>query len=428
MAITDAQIELLKKICPGLREIDAGALIRAAESGGVSEGAGIDITAGVISADVDDTTVSVGGSGIQVKAKGVDTAQLADDAVETGQVADLAITLGKLAAAVQSAIVSNAVAALAAAQKIIRGQITLAGANPTTVQIASSPNNATLLGTTGPSYLLTVNNTFIVNPNAVGNQTWTVAGTAGTSTGTTGCSEDMSAAADNKLKVAVDGGAAQVATFDWTAGGGCNTGAKIAAQMQTVIRALGGDYAAVTVAFSTDHYVVTSGNKGTASVVVITAAADHNCTEELKLGVADGGSEAAGTGDVPILARATAAQCAAKIAALHASLANTAAEGNHIRLNATGSGGSSSLVVGNGTENTVLGFTNTQADYGDVGLAAGHAMADANYTVVVTPLTNDPAAVDVISVYNKAAGSFDIYAETAVAIPVEIIVIGAIAS
>ncbi|MBN1319966.1 MAG: hypothetical protein JXA87_03905, partial [Thermoleophilia bacterium] len=118
----------------------------------------------------------------------------------------------------------------------------------------------------------------------------------------------------------------------------------------------------------------------------------------------------------------------AKIAALHADLANTTAEGGKIRLNATGSGGSSSLVVGNGTENATLGFTNTQADYGDVGMGAGHDMANATYTVLVTPVTNDPASVDVLSVHNKATTGFDIYAETANAIPVEVLVVGQLAS
>jgi len=303
---------------------------------------------------------------------------------------------------------------LAAGLTLIGKQITLAGANPTNVSIAGADDAATLLGTTHPAtFVLTNGNTFIINPNGVGAQTWTVTGTQGTSTGGTGCSEDMSAAVDTKLKIAVDGGAAQTVTFDWTAGGGCNTGAKIAAEMQTKIRALGGDFATVTVAFSTDHYVITSMNRGTASAVVVTPAADHNCTEELKLGTADGGTEAVGTGDAAILARATAAECAAKIDALHAQI-TAAAEGGYIRINATGTGGSSSLVVGNGTENTVLGFTNLQADYGNVGLGAGHNMANAIYTVVVTPLTNDPAAVDVVSVYNKATSGFDLYAETAV--------------
>jgi len=55
-------------------------------------------------------------------------------------------------------------------------------------------------------------------------------------------------------------------------------------------------------------------------------------------------------------------------------------------------------------------------------------MANATYTVVLTPVTNDPGSVVVISVHNKATTGFDIYAETANAIPVEVLVVGALAS
>ena len=366
----------------------------------------------MVSVPVDDTTIEVGESGLNIKADGVDTDQLADGAV-TADKLDAGIAL------VEAPLSGNAVG-----EKMIRGQVTISGGNPTTVQIAGASDQATLLGSTTFPQALTPGNTFIVNPNAVGAQTWTVAGAAGTSTGVAGASTDLSASPLNKLKVAVDGGVATEFTFDWTAGGGCNTGAKIATEMQTKIRLAGGDFAAVVVAYSTDHYVITSGNKGTASKPVVTAGATLDCSGLLMLGVANGGTEAAGTGDVPILARATAAQVAAVIAALHASLAQTVAETNKIRLKAIGTAGSSSLVVGNGTENTALGFTNTQADYGDVGLGAAHAMADATYTVMLTLVSNNPGASDLVSVYNKAAGSFDIYAETVGAIPVDVLVIG----
>jgi len=440
MAISDAQKAAVTGMCPGAKRVDLEQLIQDAEAGGLTPGTGIDIANGVISiADggVDtDQLADDAVTGDQLADDAVDTAHLADNAVETAAIADGAVDTDQLADGAVTAdkldsgiaLITNPLAGPAAGETLLRKQITLAAANPTSVAIAGADDAATLLGSEDGPFNLTVGNTFIINPNAVGNQTWTVVGTAGTSTGTTGCDEDMSAEPENKLKVAVDGGAATQFTFDWTAGGGCNTGAKVAAQMQTVIQAGGGDYAAVTVAFSTDHYVITSGNKGTASAVIVTPAADHDCSARLKLGTVNGGTEAAGTGDAPILARAAASVVAAKIAALHASLAATAAEGLKVRLNATGTGGASSLVVGNGTENTELGFTNTQADYGNVGMGAGHAMANATYTVVLTPVTNTPANVDVISIYNKATTGFDVYAETPVAIPVEVLVIGVLAT
>jgi len=440
MAISDADKAKLREMCPAASEVDLGQLIQDAESGGLTAGTGLDITEGVMSIDdggVDTTQLAadaVDGTKIaddaidseHYAAGSIDNEHLADSAVDTEEIADGAVTAAKLDSGI--ALVTNPLAGPAEGETLLRKQVTLAGANPTSVAIAGADDAATLLGTGEGSFALTVGNTFIVNPNGEGEQTWTVAGTAGVSTGDTGCSIDMSAALDNKLAISVDGDEAEEVTFDWSAGGGCDSGAKIAAEMQTKIRALGGKKALVTVVHSTDHYVVTSADFGTASAVNITEAASSNCTEELKLGATFGASEAAGTGDAALLSEATAAECAAKIAALDATLANTAAEGLKVRLNATGTGGSSSLVVGNGTENTELGFTNTQADYGNVGMGAGHDMANATYTVLLTPLTNDPGSVDVLSVYNKATTGFDIYAETAVAIPVEVLVVGALAS
>ncbi len=399
MAITDAQIQKLKEMCPVAGDVDLGALIRAAEAGGL-EG--------------DDTTIAIADGEIGVKAGGIDTTQLADGAV----------TAAKLDAGI--ALVENPLAGPAAGERVFRGQVALAGGNPTHVDFNSAPNAATLLGSVEGPFNLTVGNTIIVNPNGAGDHTWTVAGTAGKSAGATDPSTDMSAVARHHLRIAVDGGAAQDVGFDWTAGGGCNTGAKIAAEMQAKIRALGGAFAAVSVAYDTNHYDVTSGTLGTASRVVITAAADDDCTEELKLGVPGGGTETAGTGDAANLAAATAAEVAAKIAALDPALAPTAADGSKVRLTATNTGGTSSLVLGNGTENATLGFTNGQSDYGDVGLGLAGEMADATYTVMLTPITNAPGTPDVISAYNKTTAGFDIYQETPTqGLLVDVLVIGA---
>jgi len=438
MAISDAQKEALRRMCPASQTVDLGQLIQDAEAGGMTAGTGLDITDGVISIDdggVDTTQLAadaVDGTKIaddaidteHIADDAVETAQIADSAVDTDQIADGAVTAGKLDAGI--ALVENPLSGPAVGEKLLRKQIVLAGANPTNVAIAGADDAATLLGSEDGPFVLTVGNTFIVNPNGEGEKPWTVAGTAGVSTGDTGCSEDMTAETDTKFRIKVDDAADwSEVTCDWA---GCNSGALIAAQMQIAIRALLGVYELVTVAFSTDHYVVTSADFGTGSKVNITEALTLSCTEELKIGNNFGASEAAGTGDAVLLSAATAAECAAKIAALDAALINTAAEAGKIRLNAIGAGGASSLVVGDGTENAVLGFTNLQADYGDVGMGAGHDMADATYTVMLTPVTDAPGGVDTISVHNKAVGGFDIYAETAVAIPVDVLVIGVLAT
>lgn len=101
---------------------------------------------------------------------------------------------------------------------------------------------------------------------------------------------------ENKLRIIVDGtGPTREVTFNWA---GCNTGALIATQMQTKIRALGGVYALVTVTYDhappVDHYTITSNAVGEGSSVHIFDAPANNCCDELHLGVANGGYEPEG--------------------------------------------------------------------------------------------------------------------------------------
>lgn len=106
--------------------------------------------------------------------------------------------------------------------------------------------------------------------------------------------------ADVDMTIAVDGGAATPVVFDWT---GCNTRALVAAEMQTKIQALGGAFAEVTVTVlfapvaGNFRYLVTSGNPGGDSAVVITAGVPNDCAVWLKLGVANGGIETRGGED-----------------------------------------------------------------------------------------------------------------------------------
>jgi len=120
---------------------------------------------------------------------------------------------------------------------------------------------------------------------------------AGRSTGAVAPVVDMTVwPLEVNINIAVDGGAPNAVAFNWA---GCNSGVLIAAQMQTVIQALGGAFAAVTVVYVpdagvTDRYLVTSGTTGVASAVVITPTGANDCTDELNLGVADGGGETTG--------------------------------------------------------------------------------------------------------------------------------------
>ena len=77
-----------------------------------------------------------------------------------------------------------------------------------------------------------------------------------------------------------------------------DTGVEIAAALQVAIQALGGVYATVTCAFAGGVYVIT-GNTGVGKSVVITNSAENNIADELKLGVANGGTEVAGGEGTP---------------------------------------------------------------------------------------------------------------------------------
>ena len=132
-------------------------------------------------------------------------------------------------------------------------------------------------------------------------------GTAGTSIGAVGAVEI--APTDTKFNISVDGSPVSLCTV--TLAGG--TGALLAAELQVAIRNLTGawfDNVAVTFSGTggTARYTVTSGTNGPFSRVVITSgdtAAEPgslNVADDLKLGTANSGVEARGTGGIIKLA------------------------------------------------------------------------------------------------------------------------------
>jgi len=74
--------------------------------------------------------------------------------------------------------------------------------------------------------------------------------------------------------------------------------------MQLKIQALGGEFAAVTVVYvglaPNDFYLLTSATFGRESAVIITDAGLNNCADDLKIGIANDGSEATGFEDYHI--------------------------------------------------------------------------------------------------------------------------------
>jgi len=135
-------------------------------------------------------------------------------------------------------------------------------------------------------------------------------GAEGYSKGAVAPATDMTLSGDVNMMIAAQcAPPGLMVTFNWA---GCNTGPLIAAEMEAKIQALGGAYSIVTVTYIpdagiSDYYLVTTGKKQVGSSVIITDAGANNCADDLKLGVANGGTEEMGLdGQVepPLLARA----------------------------------------------------------------------------------------------------------------------------
>jgi len=132
-------------------------------------------------------------------------------------------------------------------------------------------------------------------------------GTQGSSIGDTAASTDISAGSDDSLNVAVDGGAVVAVTLTLA---GLSTGSAIEAELETQINAAlaaASQDGRVWVFYDNadDHYEVKSQKTGTTSAVVITDAISDNVADDLKLGTANGGTEAAGTNDQDFLLNTT---------------------------------------------------------------------------------------------------------------------------
>ena len=173
------------------------------------------------------------------------------------------------------------------------------GAFASNLQLAYKPvySQATVNTTTGSE---TANDTLTPCGSAITlkssganttNQANIAAGTAGTST--SGATPALTATALTFM-VNINGDGAQPIIVD---DAGTHTGAQIAAKIQTAIRALTPFNTLNAVAFSSatctygSTYVITSGAKGKGSTVVVSG----NGAASLKLGIDNGGTEAAGT-------------------------------------------------------------------------------------------------------------------------------------
>jgi len=112
---------------------------------------------------------------------------------------------------------------------------------------------------------------------------------SGYETGASNPSTDIHTATSPTFQIAVDSDVPAATYHSITlTPAGLTTGAAIAAAMQAAIRAIGGSYALVTVAFTGGVYVITSGMIGPGSKVRVANGASHDVAAALGIGSANG--------------------------------------------------------------------------------------------------------------------------------------------
>lgn len=130
------------------------------------------------------------------------------------------------------------------------------------------------------------------DPVTAGGHRDTAGATNGTSTSAATPSTDISAAANpQRLTIALCGTTPVEVSF---APAGLNTGALIAAALQTAIRAAIPRAGGLTVTYGATYVISCPGSFGAIASVVISAGSSNDCTAALKLGVANGGVEVNG--------------------------------------------------------------------------------------------------------------------------------------
>lgn len=294
------------------------------------------------------------------------------------------IPASDMAAAVQASLglADTALQVGVGVTKIVRKTIQLAGgATPVLFQDDAVPF---ITGIAEATDMHTVGNngTIKIQNDAEGDETATLACTAGTHTGGDGCSTNMTSNTDTKLKIRANGDEAwHTITCDWS---GCNTGAAIATQLQTKVQALGATYgySRVTVGFSTDHLVFTSADLGTASTIEIDRAADHDCCDDLDIGP-DNGVTAVGTGDVANIYAVAPTEIATLINGDMSNVVADASSGTLV-ISGTTEGRAGKVTAGNGTLNTLCGIPNGEIAYGAQGMGLDADWDDALYDVFLT--------------------------------------------
>jgi hypothetical protein len=322
------------------------------------------------------------------------------------------IPSGDMTAAVQASLGKADTALQASIGRVVAGVIQLTGWAVTKV-VFGDATSAYITGIAAPVDMSTPGNggTIKLTIDGGAEQTATLNCAAGNHTGGTSCATDMTASVDTKLKIRANGDETwHTITLDWV-GGSCDSGAEIAAEIQTKVRALGASYGydAISVAFNTNKLIFTSAMLGTNSTIEIERAADHDCCDELDIGP-DNGVTTVGTGDCADVTAVTPQEIADLIngdtTGCVASL-----DGSTLKITSEASGRTSRVLAGNGTLNTLCGIPNNEVGYGAQSLGEEDDWADANYQVLLTYKGTGAAGKD-LGWDTPAVGGFNVTCET----------------
>ncbi len=257
----------------------------------------------------------------------------------------------------------------------------------------------------GPFTGISAGHTIIVSVEGAA-RTITFAATAATHVSGATPPEDISLNIDTKFKIAVDADADAGIYHEVTiAPSLCNTGAKIATELQAKIRALGGIYAGVTVTWTT-VYTITSSQSGTGSRVLIQPGTLDDISTELKIGTL--GTSSSGTGNVANLASITAAEIIA--IGMTGIVIDTVA--GALRFTSAVIGRGSKILSGAGTANTAIGMTSAETSLGAQGMGFDTDMEDALYYVMAMLRGEATIAGKGLSINTPTTAGFNILCET----------------
>lgn len=276
------------------------------------------------------------------------------------------------------------------ALSIIRpGQVTLNGSAPVQIKFMTASAPQIKGSVAGPWNFTSSGLTLIATADGGDAETATVEFTQGNHVGGGTAATDISGETDDSIRIAVDGDV-DTETYHEVqlVLTGLSTGEAIATALQNAIQALTGIYAAVTVTFAAGAYTITSGTKGSGSKVrVLGSLASGSLAEELKLGTANGGTNTDGTGDCVNSAAVTVDELLAVLTSDFPTIEfeeGTGDDAGKLILKSPTATEGSSLVIGAGTGNTILGFTESTTALGECGLGYATNMENANYKVVPT--------------------------------------------